>query len=182
MILNLLKKLQKGKDVKEIKTANDLLEYLDSEVMPQLSIDEFALIYTYITNNDSEKLLEDITLGQFVDLCYMLKAEQSRRKRELDMVETIRKEFYRRIIDLCQKNDLSGAPGKIAKIKVGDKMFISVADKELFYIWAVKENRFDLLNKVVNKRAAEEMIEQENLAPEGCEFFTKVDVTSLTKI
>jgi len=112
-------------------------------------------------------------IGQMIDRLFELR-EKKRNLKEKE--KEIQKEFEQvqsELLEIMQLEGLSLARGEKASASVKVKIFARPVDFEQFVIWAVENQRFDMLYKRVNNAPVAEMVEKENKVPPGVETYTE---------
>ncbi len=121
-------------------------------------------------------------IGEKIDQLYQLKQQRSEIQKEVDKIKKQEEVIKKEIIDLLEAQGLNGAKGKIASVAIGERVYPNILNKEEFFEWAVKNNRFEMLTKHVNQAAFREMLENEGMLPPGTDVYTEKTITSLRKI
>ena len=117
--------------------------------------------------------MTSIKLGTLIDKLSDLRE----RKRGLDEDrKEINKEYEtveHEIMDFMEINKLEKASGENATASYKIETYPQVDDKEKLTLWVVKENRYEFLQSRVNMGPVKEMLDADNLLPDGVTVFTK---------
>lgn len=124
----------------------------------------------YLDEVDGVISNKDIPLAELIDSLYILKNEKSKKRRELDEIDSRFKELKRCIMEQLELKELklTGAQGKLAKVSLTQKLSTAIESghKEEFYRWIVKNNKFEYAQSSVNQAPVKEMLEKGEKIPE----------------
>lgn len=115
------------------------------------------------------------TLGAAADMLYSTRErrlELSKQVDELSRQETLIKEY---VINTLPKSNAKGVSGKFAHVKVDTKDVPQVKDWDKVYAYITKNKRFDLLQRRLNDKAVQDLLDDKKKIP-GIETFTAVKV------
>lgn len=124
------------------------------------------------------------TVGGLVDMIYQLQESRLVLQREVDALEEKEKALIEHLRESAQKQDLDGAMGKLAKVKLG-KQLVPTIDAEnggwdKFWAYVFKTKQTNLVQKRLTTKACQELWDEGKTIP-GVKKFER-DTISITKI
>lgn len=120
------------------------------------------------------------TMGACADHLYGLRAKRSAAQKVVDAIEAEEKALREHIIQTLPKSEASGISGKVANVKVVNRVVAQVKNWDQFYNHVLKTKSFDLLQRRVSETAVAERWDAKKKVP-GVERF-EFPVVSVTKV
>lgn len=115
----------------------------------------------------------DNNLGLKINSFFELKSKKDKLNLELKSINAKLEEIQDDIINEMDNEGLFEAKSKLGKVFRKVKVIPQIQNKELFFTWAVRNKRFDMLQSRVSPAPIIEMLEEENELPDGISTFTK---------
>ncbi len=104
-------------------------------------------------------------LAACADKLYELRAKRQAAQKVADTIEAEEKAIKAHIIDNLPKSEASGVAGKLCRVTAITKEIPQLKDKEKFYAYVKKNNRFDLLQSRLSDAAVKEIWESGKEVP-----------------
>jgi hypothetical protein len=113
------------------------------------------------------------SLGGKVDRLQKLDEDRDALMAKVKVVETEYKALEEHLIETIPKNDLQGASGKLAAVKLDRKPVPTATDWDKVYAYIKKTGYFNLLKKQLVSKACNELWEAKKVIP-GVEVYTVI--------
>lgn len=136
-------------------------------------------ISPYHPNQNDKPVKIPRELGQAIDLLYQLENQRKDFQRKADVYDRAAKDLKAILINEVKKQDLNGAAGAVARIKISTERVASLKDFAEFFKYLVKTKNPALIQRRINNEAVREIWESGKEVP-GVEPFDVVKL-SLTK-
>lgn len=120
------------------------------------------------------------TLAECGDALYELRAMRLEAQKVVAEIEKNEKALKERIINELPKSQASGIAGQVARVTIEIKDIPVIEDKQAFYAFIKKHNRFDLLQNRVSEAAVKEMWDDKKTVP-GIGVFRAPKVSCVKK-
>ena len=112
-------------------------------------------------------------LGILIDNLNDLREQKRSAQDEIKDIQSKYDDLERQVIEIMDANGLEKAAGDLATASYKIETYPQVDDKEKLTRWCVENNKFEFLQSRVNAGPVKEMLDAENLLPEGVTVFTK---------
>lgn len=121
------------------------------------------------------------SIGRCADLYAQVRDLRRAMDKEVEAVKARETELREHIINSLSKSDDTGAAGLLYRAQIVEKDVVKVSDWQKFHAWIAKNDRFDMIQKRISEKAAEDWVEQNKKLMPGTELIHVPDV-SITKI
>lgn len=121
------------------------------------------------------------SVGRCADLYHEVREIRLAMEKETEVVKSRESEIKEHIINNLSKSDDTGAAGLRYRAQIVMKDVYKVLDWPVLHSWIRKNDRFDMLEKRLSKKAAEDFVVEEKRLLPGTELVHVPDV-SITKI
>lgn len=106
-------------------------------------------------------------IGQKIDLYYDVRERKRELNQEIKKLEEMLAALKDELISIMELEGLQKASGEKATASLVARAYPAVEDWETFLAWAVKNERYDMVQRRVNEAPFREFLELQNLTPPG---------------
>jgi hypothetical protein len=117
-----------------------------------------------------------ITLGDRIDMIFVLRTQKAALEDQIKELNGRIGEVKAGILTEMQISGLEKAAGSKATAFIEIKFYPGVKDKETFYVWAVRNKKFEMLQARCNAAAVREYFESKNKLPDGLDSHTEPEI------
>lgn len=127
--------------------------------------------------------VDNTSLGELVDKLFAIKKDMDKLKDAKSKITNIHDSLEAKIVEKMLKEDLPTISTKSGSFSVTPKSMPSVEDFYSLVKWIAEDidNRIGFINKKVNEKAVNEMLEEQGLLPPGVKTYIKDKITTRSK-